>query len=300
MISLTDIGSKIWKAVAKFKKAVGDKQSASRDSMQFLDFQLTKWYQGLPKSLQYDIASAQPVTDRATYRLQLLLYLRRNQMQIMIYRPVLHAANLAPFLTEAQSVVNIAKDSIRLLAQINQTSDIYRSQQMTFNHFLVAALGVLFLAAANAPDQFAENGRAEFYQALELVRGLSADSYVSKRLWSTIKGLRDVAPKMGLTDVDSVTGEVTPVQEQYQQHDAHSSAAMGLAGLAGHPVDGNVFFAGQYASQGQFEGESATGLTTSPNGMANELVSLYESGDLNAGLSSGFEGQVGDLMMEMF
>jgi len=307
MISLTDIGSNVWKAVDLFKSSEDHKQSA--EQMHALDFDLTKWYSNLPLSLQYNTAAHDPTiapADRSVYRLQLLLYLRRNQMQIMIYRPVLHSANLGSYLTEAQSVVDIAKDTISLLAYINQTSDIYQTQQITFNHFLVSALGVLFLAAANSPAQFAENCRHEFHQALELVRGLSADSFVSKRLWTTIKGLKNVAPKMGLLadsePVGNLSLEGASSGEQVQYVDAHSSAALGLAGLAGHSMDENAYLAAQLSGHGQANDQgNAPGATASPNpnGMANDLVNLYESGDLGVGLSWITEEQVGRLM-EMF
>ena len=57
---------------------------------------------------------------------------------------------------------------------------------------------------------------------LDLVRDLSAKSWVSKRLWRTIKSLKDVAPRFGLKP----------------DEDPHSSAAWGMVGLArGHVED---------------------------------------------------------------
>lgn len=60
--------------------------------------------------------------------------------------------------------------------------------------------------------------------ALELVKDLSAKSWVSKRVWRTIRSLKDVAPRFGLNPDD----------------DPHSTAALGMIGLArGHVDAGN-------------------------------------------------------------
>lgn len=69
---------------------------------------------------------------------------------------------------------------------------------MCFNHFLVTALGVIFLAVSMAPREFGDSVREEFYMALDLVRGFSACSFVSRRLWGIIKGLREIGGVLGL------------------------------------------------------------------------------------------------------
>ena len=108
-------------------------------------------------------------------------------MRILIYRPVLHTATtILSHLDFAHTVVKVAKDTIRILTYINRTSDIYRCQQTIFNYFLISGLAVLFLAVAHAPAEFSATCRDEFYNALDLVRGLSAQSHVSKRLWRTV------------------------------------------------------------------------------------------------------------------
>jgi hypothetical protein len=66
--------------------------------------------------------------------------------------------------------------------------------------------------------------------ALDLVRGLSTTSYVSKRLWKTIKMLKEVGPRLGLN-----------INTNNEPSDAHSSAAVAMAGLAGHQVDEMTF-----------------------------------------------------------
>lgn len=154
-------------------------------------------------------------------------------MRLFLYRPVLYSAtSIMQNRTHAQTIVEIAKDTVRTLTQLNRGSDIYRTQQVCFNYFIVSALGALFLAVAHAPLDFSRQVRDEFYMALDLIKGFSTKSYVSQRLWKTIKGLKEIGPKLGLVSPQALSDE----------HDPASSAAVAMAGLAGHRVDERAMF----------------------------------------------------------
>lgn len=180
----------------------------------------------------------------------------------------------------AQTVVDIAKDTIRVLARLNQTTDIYRSQQMLFNYFLVAALAVLFLAVSHAPVEFNRQVRDEFYLALDLIKGFSTKSYVSKRLWKTIRGLREIGEKLGLF----------PRNIGHEPNDPHSSAAVAMAGLAGHPME---VLAATYPGinpNAELGNSPVNGLQ-----MSNELTNLFEAmgaygGYLHTATAEGLNG----------
>lgn len=122
-------------------------------------------------------------------------------MRIWLYTPVLHSAtsisNNEPL---AQRVVNLAKETIRLLARLNNETDCYRRIQVFYHQFLTSSIAVVFLASTHAPLQFSASCREEFYMALDLVKELSAKSWVSQRLWRTIRSLRAYAPRVGLED----------------------------------------------------------------------------------------------------
>jgi hypothetical protein len=258
MIDYSIIGSKVWKSVAD----VASQEKINKDDVSFLDFQVLNWHRAIPESLKFvhpEMGRSIDTPARAMHRLQVVLYLRANQMRILIYRPVLHTATtIMENLEFARVVVTVAKDTIRILTYINQTSDIYRCQQTMFNYFLISALAVLFLAVAHAPAEFSQQARDEFYMALELVRRLSSNSYVSKRLWKTIKTLKEVGPSLGL------------VIRNEDASDAHSSAAVAMAGLAGHRVDEMALF-----SNGR-NGRNSNRLDT-PDGMASDLTTLFEA-----------------------
>jgi hypothetical protein len=141
----------------------------------------------------------------------------RPKIRIWLYTPILHSAtSIMVYPAHAQSVVDLSKDTIRYLTHLNNTTNLYRKNQVFYHQFLSSAIAVLFLASVHAPVRFSAVCREEFYLALELVKDLSAKSFASQRLWRTIKSLKDVAPRFGL-DPDN---------------EAHSNAAMGMVGLA--------------------------------------------------------------------
>lgn len=262
MILYSRISSKVWRSVMNLK--ISDSE-VHKDDMGYLDYQTLQWQKSIPESLRFSPSmnlNELGCPSRGQRRLQVILYLRTNQMRILIYRPVLHSAtSIMENRDYAQTVVEVAKDSIRVLTRLNQTTDIYRIQQMCFNYFLVSALAVLFLAVAHAPVEFNRQVRDEFYLALDVLKGFSTKSYISKRLWKTIRGLKEVGPKLGL-----VSRPMLP-----DTSDPHSSAAVAMAGLAGHPVNElTVFHTSQDPSP---LGSSPTcGLQ-----MSHELTNLFEA-----------------------
>ena len=250
-----------------------------------LDNQLLYWHKTLPEDLQYN-ASYNTMDggpfNKSQRRVQVVLYLRANQMRIFLYRPILHSAtSIMENPKFAQTVVDIAKDTVRVVTQLNQASDIYRTQQVCFNYFIISALAVLFLAVSHAPAKFSRQVRDEFYMTLELVKSFSTKSYVSKRLWKTIKGLKEIGPKLGVISRQALANA----------NDPHSSAAVAMAGLAGHRVD-------EMAVYNSPQGSGALG-SAPLNGqqMSLELTSLFEAaggyGNLTAGDNSSASGDAG-------
>ncbi|EPS35020.1 hypothetical protein PDE_09985 [Penicillium oxalicum 114-2] len=200
MVRYSRIAAKVWKFVSAFN----NKNEIKKDEMSYLDWQVLRWAHEIPESLRLDRLTASAVNvasgqARSVRRLRSLLYLRANQLRMLIYRPVLHtAAHISRYPAESETVVEIAKDTIRFITQLNETSDIYQLQQVAFNWFLVSALAVLFLAVAQAPSPFSSSCKDEFLCALELVKGFSTHSYVSQRLWRSMRSLRKLGPQLGL------------------------------------------------------------------------------------------------------
>lgn len=221
MIRYSRIAAKVWKFISAFNNT----NEIRKDEMHYLDWQVLRWAHAIPDSLQLkhpSSAASEIATDgsRSMRRLRALLYLRSNQLRMLIHRPVLHtAAHIMRYPSESETVVEIAKDTIRFITGLNDTSDIYQLQQVAFNWFLVSAVAVLFLAVAQAPTQFSGSCKDEFFWALDLVKGFSAQSYISRRLWKSIRSLRKLGPQLGLgvqkKRLDDQTGTE---QEQFNPH----------------------------------------------------------------------------------
>ncbi|KAI7482125.1 fungal transcriptional regulatory protein [Hortaea werneckii] len=298
MINYSAIGSKVWHTVATAPSTEGE-PLINTEEMNYLDYQVIQWHRTIPVFLRFEHPAQVgrlstpigPAPSRAGHRLRILIYLRANQMRILIYRTVLHSAtSIIRYREQAQTVVDVAKDTVRVLTHINHTTDLYRTQQMLFNPFLTSALAVLFLAVSHTPALFAEQVKEEFYMALELIRGFSKDSWIGKRLWRTIRVLKEVGPKLGLAAKDSsgVAHQQPPASEQaqdrphsssHQQDQAGSkddldrSAAVAMAGLAGHNVDE---MAGVF-NMDSHQWSVGSGASISPEGMVHDLSSLFEA-----------------------
>lgn len=146
--------------------------------------------------------------------------LTRLKIRIWLYTPILHTAtSIMNNFTMAQRVVDLAKDTIQYLSHLNSTTNHYRKVPIFYHQFLTSAISAVFLASVHCPVRFSAVCRDEFYMALDLVKDLSAKSWVSKRLWRVIRSLKDIAPRFGLNP----------------DEDPHSTAALGMIGLArGH------------------------------------------------------------------
>lgn len=291
MIAYSRISSQVWRSTTKFE---GPGSDINKDRIGYLDFQILQWHKNIPESLRFhqvENAMNHTSTSRGQRRLQVILVLRTNQMRTLIYRPILHSAtNIMENRSYAQTVVDVAKDTIRVLTRLNETTDIYRTQQVCFNYFLVSALAVLFLAVAHAPVEFSRQVRDEFYMALDLIKGFSTKSYISKRLWKMIKGLKEIGPKLGVISRQTLT----------DPDDAHSSAAVAMAGLAGHQVDQMAAFTsaqqpsslGSSPLDGQQMKDELTNLFEAAGGYGNNL---FASGQALDGVN-GFVGSQGDIV----
>jgi len=215
MVSYGKISSQVWQLVAGF----GNKSlNKDQEKVNYLDFQVQRWRESLPPSLQLTTtdSTTSPTSHRASIstpsrgvqRLQVLLYLRANHLRILIHRQnILSSAAIASNREGAHLVTSIAKDTIRLLVRMRETSTIYETQQTAYNYFLISALSAIFLAVCHDPAEFSMGCRDEFFSALELLKDLSSHGASAKRLWKSLKGLKSIAPRLGLTPREQRDGE---------------------------------------------------------------------------------------------
>ncbi|KID62180.1 Casein kinase II, regulatory subunit, partial [Metarhizium hybridum] len=222
MITYSRLGAKVWRQVSHSGPTLA--REPRQEEIDNLDREILQWYESVPEEVKIqNWDKEKQITSTPSYnlqRLKIFTYLRLNQIRIWLYTPILHSAtSIMQHPGQAQRVVDLAKDTIQYLNHLNNTTNLYRRSQSFYHQFLASAISVVFLASVHAPVRFSTVCREEFYLALDLVKDLSAKSWISKRLWRTIKSLKDVAPRFGLNPDD----------------DAHSNAALGMIGLArGH------------------------------------------------------------------
>jgi hypothetical protein len=269
MIAYGQIGSKVWKATSNLTVPV------NLETLAFLDFQVQRWQRSIEPELQlrHDSENMLDGHSRTRNRLRVLLYLRANQMRLLVFRrALLSPKTVTDDIAGAQQAVTIAKDTIRVLDRLNRTSDIYSSQQTSFNYFLVSALAVMLLAVCHATAQFNESCREEFYLGLELVRGFSAKSHVARRLWRTVKHLKVVGPKLG----------VFPTQEQQRErpNGSRENVAAHQVSTSEHTAPAMEYgLDSGYSANMPFDSEVSPtySFPLDGNQLGNELSSLFEA-----------------------
>lgn len=221
MITFSKLGTKIWKLVDYFDSVLI--RDLKPEDFESLDREILEWYETIPEDIKITGLSHQlPSPSTPSYnieRLQIWTRLRLNQIRIWLYTPVLHSASsIEKNSVLAQRAVDLSKETIRYLTILNTHTDVYRRIQVFYHHFLTSAIAVLFLASTHAPLRFSAQCREEFFMALELIKDMSAKSWVSQRLWRTVKSLEAYAPRLGLLQDDD------PRQRE--------SVALTMAGMA--------------------------------------------------------------------
>ncbi|XWW98528.1 hypothetical protein V2A60_006528 [Cordyceps javanica] len=221
MISYSKLGAKVWSLVEQRRSAFLDSEKQWVQDIERLDAEIIAWYACVPTEVQIrDWREEGHINTTSSYNLQRLkvwTYLRRNQIRNWLHAPILHTTNSiigAPHL--AQICVNVAKDTVAYLNHVNSHTDMIRKSQAFYSQFLVSALAIMFLASTQAPVQFSSICREDFYTGLGLIEDLSPQSHISKRLWRIVRSLRDYLQQL----------------HPKQGNDAHSSAALGMIGLA--------------------------------------------------------------------
>jgi hypothetical protein len=202
MIEFTRLSGQAW----RITNDVGRRGTEfKRDEIDYLDYQILKWQKQIPVAMSFhpselELGRQDENSHSVPLHLRAILYARTNQLRSVIYRPALHSVSrISENRRHAQTAVDIAKQSIQVLWNLNQSTEIVRAQPIFFKHFLVSAFGVLLLAVTNASAEFREQVRDEYYMALDLMKVLSSRSAALTRVWKSIRGLRELGPKLGLT-----------------------------------------------------------------------------------------------------
>jgi hypothetical protein len=170
----------------------------------FFQYQLERWTLYTSADLEHTIADEKA---RAALNLvRTILSLRANHLRTLISRAFLCTTlrDAAPSDIWSTSV-DVAADTVQLLAALDNSTKEFRFHQALFNHFLISALDVLLFAttfgcskrgnpSANGNEiVITDNTRLKARQSslvsLNLLHTLAETTYHSKYLWERMRGV---------------------------------------------------------------------------------------------------------------
>ncbi|KAJ4865586.1 fungal specific transcription factor domain-containing protein [Trichoderma breve] len=197
MITFASIGSRVWASRIYIE---GSGLHGERDKIAYLDFQIQQWSNALPSALRLfntqtsslaDINLATtPNTpldftgmgDKSLF-IRALLYLRANELRILIHRPALHSSDsIQKNPLSARAAVNVARRSLNLLLYLCRLPTLHPMHHVCATHFLDSSLTVLLLAVSHAPETLGAEIRDQLLSALSLLEDLSTTTSHSESL----------------------------------------------------------------------------------------------------------------------
>ncbi|KAJ4281990.1 hypothetical protein BFJ70_g7802 [Fusarium oxysporum] len=172
----------------------------SGSTQDYLQFRVIQWQQNLPRRLQFrgiDDKFNVATEKRGDYKLRLMLYLRANQMRTIILRKAAsrfgsHNIDISNF----QVMIQVARDSIQVLARLAKETDIYHAQHKTFNHFLETALSSLLLATCYASPDQSKSCLPDVITATQLIHRLARESLITRRLRDKLQTIRKATDEL--------------------------------------------------------------------------------------------------------
>ena len=199
--------SRLSEKVIQLHRSKGTTRSASRrEELGQLDYLVLRWQDRIPSNLKFS-----PLTfssyegpappDQVSVYHRAMLYLRGNQLRNVIYRGVLCTPqSIKDDQTDAQMVIDIAKDTIRVMSHLDRTTNIYRRQSCELNRYLIAAIGVLLLAAINATGSVhTPPFNEEYSTALDMLESTTTTQLgPSHHQSQKLKVLKELGPRLHL------------------------------------------------------------------------------------------------------
>ena len=169
-----------------------------QDHLDFLDYQITQWYEELPQHLKIDTVRLQGGNEhQAPIFLRAVLFVRKSHLRNLIYRPVLQSASrINQYEQHAIRATSIVKETVHVLTNLNEHTAVIRTHPIFFKHLLLTAFGNLLLAIVNASSTFWNSVRVEFDMALNLMKLLASRSGPVLRLWQRLQGLQELQTQL--------------------------------------------------------------------------------------------------------
>ncbi|KAF5668317.1 fungal specific transcription factor factor [Fusarium denticulatum] len=254
----------------------------SNSTQDYLQFRVLQWQQNLPRRLQFngiDDKFDMAIEKRGHYKLRLMLYLRANQMRTIILRKAAsrfgsHNIDTSNF----EVMIQVARDTIQVLARLARETDIYHAQHKTFNHFLETALSSLLLVTCYASPDQSKSCLQDVVAATQLIHRLARESPITMRLrdkLQTIRKATDELRSQRYTGSGEGSGSVPGTGATRVEQASGLSEAAHAINLTGDPILLNGLAATANIPVGLFDIDAAetTWVDTDPS-MFNNLSQI--------------------------
>lgn len=213
LLQWTRLAGKTWHAL---NNQIEKTFESRVDEINFLDFEIMKWYDKLPDEFRLADDAAWGRHPPTYYHS--VFFVRRAHLRNLIYRPILQlsakGAQHEPIFLKA---IEVAKDTVRTLSYLNEQTTLIRTHPMFFQQLLLTAFGNLLLAVVSTGPNIRSSTRKEFDMFLQLFQLLSSDCAALRRTWHRLQGLRDLHLKLG----HSERGTQTPRPNEQSAVSAH-------------------------------------------------------------------------------
>lgn len=179
--------------VGKVLETLGPQRNSKgfQDNVQYLIFLMEKWQSSLPSELKLrDNLPSQPSPD-SSRKLKWIIFLKSNLIMLHIYQSCTQEAYIQP-------AINTSCECIRELGRLYFNTDFYASCEIQYNHFLVAALDVLYSSLRRAP-QFLSKCTPEIKLALKIISLIMKRSHNDRRNGTIWQLVVSFAFKFGLS-----------------------------------------------------------------------------------------------------
>ncbi|KAE8371648.1 hypothetical protein BDV26DRAFT_286617 [Aspergillus bertholletiae] len=220
MASYCAISTKIVNATSKIPV---NTQVYEEEQFQFLNYQIDRWQQTALDGLVISPSGWHSMPCDPPDAVSALLYLRANQLRILLLRPLFFTESIVkPDQAKISSSLQIAIQTISMIYHLNATTDIYCKQHPFFSHFLTSATSLILLIITYRGNLDISTQRSRMCaphdvcqplnQALELISAYSSLSNYSAQLHRHLLSIVGLLSRLEILSLDVDAGEATELQ----------------------------------------------------------------------------------------
>jgi hypothetical protein len=156
MIHYSRLSGKVLEALSSKEQVKG-----FQDNVQYLMYLMEKWRESLPPELKREENLPSQPSPTGSRKLKWMIYLKSNLILLHIYQ----SCSIDTYIVPA---IETACECIRELGRLYFNTDFYSSCEIQYNHFLVAALDVLYSSLRRAPHHL-EKCMTDIKLALKII-----------------------------------------------------------------------------------------------------------------------------------